>query len=89
MARLNFSENGDVVGHRTRCGMLPTWIVFASVSDPVGSGFVRDFAIEYHSTSERTDRLLPVVAETLARANFAFSLSPLTFYARVSGGIQG
>jgi hypothetical protein len=25
MARLNFSENGDVVGHRTRCGMLPTW----------------------------------------------------------------
>ena len=25
MARLNFFENGDVVGHRTRCGMLPTW----------------------------------------------------------------
>ena len=27
----------------------------------------RDFAIEYRSTSEQTDRLGPVVAETLAR----------------------
>ena len=25
MARLNFSENSEVVGRRTRCGMLPTW----------------------------------------------------------------